>query len=209
MKPIDQARRVFVLGAMAAPLAACALPGTGEPPQLYTLTPKSTFAADLPRAEWQLAVELPVAAGGLDSSRIALQRTPVTLDYFARAAWTDTAPRMVQTLLIESFENSGKIVGVSRDSAALRPDYLLKVDLREFQAELFEPGPPVVHVRLAVRLVRLPERAIVAGFSADEKLRAASGDLNAIAATFDDALGRAMRRIVDWTLRTGEPRARR
>lgn len=209
MKTTDRSRRVFVLGALTAPLAACALPGTGEPPQLYTLTPKSTFAADLPRAEWQLAVELPIAAGGLDTSRIALQRTPVTLDFFARAAWTDTAPRMVQTLMIESFENSGKIVGVSRDSAALRPDYLLKVDLREFQAEIFEPGMPVVHVRLGLRLVRLPERTIVAGFSAEEKVRAVRGDVPAIAEAFDEALGRAMRRTVEWTLRTGQPRARR
>ena len=43
-------RRAVLAGASAATLGACALPGGGDPPQLYTLTPKSTFAADLPRA---------------------------------------------------------------------------------------------------------------------------------------------------------------
>lgn len=209
MKPILPSRRALILGALAGPLAACALPGGGEPPQLYTLTPKSTYPDDLPRVDWQLAVELPVAAGGLDTSRIALQRTPVTLDFFGRAAWTDTAPRMVQTLLIESFENTGKIVGVSRDSAALRPDYLLKIDLREFQAEYFDPGHPKVHVRLALRLVRMPERTIVASFSRAEHVAAERGDLRAIAEAFDDALGKVMRRAVEWTLRTGEAQRRR
>jgi cholesterol transport system auxiliary component len=209
MTRTQPSRRALVLAALAAPLAACSLPGGGEPPQLYTLTPKSTFPDDLPRADWQLAVEMPIAAGGLDTSRIALQRTPVTLDFFARAAWTDTAPRMVQTLLIESFENTGKIVGVSRDSAALRPDYLLKIDLREFQAEYFDPGHPKVHVRLSMRLVRMPERVILASFSHGEHVPAERGDLRAIAEAFDEALGRAMRRAVEWTLRTGDAQRRR
>ncbi|MFM7347576.1 MAG: ABC-type transport auxiliary lipoprotein family protein [Tagaea sp.] len=202
-------RRAFMLAGCAAPLAACALPGGGDPPQLYTLTPKSTFPPDLPRADWQLAVELPVAAGGLDSARIALQRTPVTVDFFARAAWTDTVPRMVQTLLIESYENTGRIVAVSRDSAALRPDYLLKVDLREFQAEYFEPGPPKAHVRLSSRLVRMPERTILASFTHAERATAARNEMPAIVAAFDEALGVTMRRTVEWTLRTGDAQRRR
>jgi cholesterol transport system auxiliary component len=209
MTPKLPTRRALLSAALAAPLAACSLPGGGDPPQLYTLTPKSTFPSDLPRADWQIAIELPIAAGGLDTARIALQRTPVTLDFFARAAWTDTAPRMIQTLLIESFENTGKIVGVSRDSAALRPDFVLKIDLREFQAEYFDSGHPKVHVRLALRLVRMPERTIVASFSHAEQVAAGRGDLRAIAEAFDEALGRVMRRTVEWTLRTGDAQRRR
>jgi cholesterol transport system auxiliary component len=47
--------------------------------------------------------------------------------------WVDTAPRLVQTLLVESFENSRKIIGVGRQSVNLRTDYALIIDLREFQ----------------------------------------------------------------------------
>ena len=186
--------------------AGCQLPGSGDPPQLFTLTPKSNFAGDLPRADWQLAVEMPVASGGIDTSRIALARSPVTLDYFARANWTDTAPRMVQTLLVESFENTGRIVAVGRESSSLRPDYLLKVDLREFQAELRANAPPVARVRLAVRLVRLPERTVVASFSHEAQQTAGSSDIHNVVLAFDEALGAAMRRVVEWTLRTAEPR---
>ena len=77
--------------------------------------PDREVPPDLPRVDWQLIIETPVAAAGLNTSRIALQRSPVTLEYYANANWTDVAPLMVQTLLIESFENSGKIVAVSRD----------------------------------------------------------------------------------------------
>jgi ABC-type uncharacterized transport system auxiliary subunit len=49
---------------IAATLAGCTgmLPGQGPPADVYTLTPKSTFARDLPRVDWQLVVEEPLAA---------------------------------------------------------------------------------------------------------------------------------------------------
>jgi cholesterol transport system auxiliary component len=201
------ARRLF-LGLSAGALAGCQLPGGGEPPKLFTLTPKSTFAPDLPRADWQLAIEAPVAPGGIDTTRIAVQRTPLTLDYFARAQWTDTAPRMVQTLLLESFENTGKLVAVGRESSSLRPDYLLKVDLREFQAE-FRAAGPVARVRISARLVRLPERSVVASFTHEAVEPAASREIEQIVAAFDDALGAVLRRVAEWALRTGTARGPR
>lgn len=197
-------RRRILTGALGAVLAlgACALPGGGEPPNLYTLTPKNTFAADLPRVDWQLIVETPIAAAGLNTSRIALQRSPVTLEYYANANWTDIAPLMVQTLLIESFENSGKIVAVSRESTTLRADYLLKTELREFQAEYDQPGPPRARVRINAKLARMPDRAIIASHTVERMIRAEGNDLPAIAVAFDEALGGAMRRIVEWSLAT-------
>ncbi len=196
-------RRRNVLSVLAVALlaAGCALPGGGEPPQLYTLTPKSTFDATVPRVDWQLTIERPIAAAGLNSQRIALQRTPLTLDFYARANWTDMAPQLVQTLLIESFENSGKIRAVSRETTQLRADYVLFTELREFQAEYDKPGqPPQVHVRLNGKLVRMPDRTIVANQTADRLIRAEKADLESIVLAFDDALGKVMKQMVEWTL---------
>jgi cholesterol transport system auxiliary component len=193
-------RRTLLTTAGLLALGGCQLPGGGEPPNLYTLTPKSTFSPDLPKVDWQLIVEPPVAAAGLNTSRIALQRSPVTLEYYANANWTDIAPLMVQTLLIESFENTGKIVAVSRESTTLRADYLLKTELREFQAEYDNSGPPRARVRINAKLARMPDRAIIGSYTVERNERATSGDLPAIAMAFDEALGGAMRRVVEWTL---------
>ena len=208
-------RRHVLRLAAAAPalaLAGCSgmLPGQGAPAQLYTLTPKSSFAADLPTVAWQLVVEQPVAAAGLNTSRIALQRTPVSLDYFARANWSDTAPAMLQTLLVESFENTRRIVAVARESVRLRPDYLLQTDLREFAAEYFPDAarPPLVRVRMTAKLVRVADRAIIASTSAERTERATADDMGAITLAFDEAAGGVMRRIVEWTLRAPGTSAR-
>ena len=116
--------RWAVCAAAAVALAGCqalsAIDSAAEPTDLYTVTPKSTFDLDLPNVYWQLAVEAPVSAASLNTGRIAIQMTPTLTDYYAKVAWTDRAPLMVQTRIVDSFENTRKIVAVARESIALR-----------------------------------------------------------------------------------------
>jgi cholesterol transport system auxiliary component len=200
--------RFLSLIALLWVLSACTgiIPGTGEPLKLYTLTPKSTYGAGLPTVEWQLVVETPVAPAGINTNRIALSHSPITLDYFAGATWTDSAPAMVQTLLVESFENTGRIVAVGRESVGLRADYVLKIELREFQAEYASPeAPPIVHIRVISKLVRMPMREIVASHMTEQKAQAAANTLDAVVAAFDEALGPVLKEIVTWTLSSAPP----
>ena len=177
-------------------------PGGKEPARLFTLSPKSTFSKELPTTDWHLNVDMPSAGLALNTPKIALSRSPFALDYYARAVWIDRAPVMVQTLLAESFDNTRKIVSVTRQPSAPRADYSLVTELREFQAEYDGDGPPAVRVRIKARLVELPRRTIVAATSAERVERAEGADLDSIINAFDEALGRVMRRIVQWTLTT-------
>nr|WP_255635937.1 ABC-type transport auxiliary lipoprotein family protein [Azospirillum sp. 412522] len=171
-------------------------------PHLYTLTPRASVAAG-PKADWQLLVETPAAAAGIDTPRIALARTPTSLDYFADVSWADRAPNMVQGLIVQTFEDSGRIVSVGRDTVGLRSDYVLKSELRDFQAEYATPGaalPDRVHVRLSAKLVAMPRRTIEAGetFEASAPVRGRS--FTDVIAAFDEALGRVTGELVSWSL---------
>lgn len=201
-------RRVtaMIMAVPAAGLAAACtqlVPGQSPPPTLYRLTPKSTFREDLPAVDWQLVLESPVADAGLNTTRIALQRNPMRLEYYARSSWTDRAPAMLQTLMIESFENSNKIISVGREAAKLRADFVLQSELREFQSEYFDTGVPSAHVRINVKLIRLPDRAIVASESFESVMPAAADQLDDVIEAFDVALGKVLRRIVEWTITAG------
>jgi cholesterol transport system auxiliary component len=181
------------------------LPNSGPAPDLFTLTPKSTFSADLKPVSWQLVVEEPVSAGALDSTRIAIQPSPIEIKYYSGARWSERAPRMVQTLLVESFENSGRIVAVGRQATGLRSDLNLKSELREFQAELQEGAKaPRIRVRLSLRLVRNPRQEIVASRNIEEIVVAKSGSMQDVVMAFDDALGAVLKQSVEWALRSGE-----
>ncbi len=185
---------------LAATGCVSVLPGGKEPARLFTLSPKSTFAKQLPTTDRHLNVDMPSAGLALNTPKIALRRSAFALDSYARATWIDRAPSMVQTLLVESFDNTRKIVSVTRQRSAPRADYSLVTELREFQAEYDGDGPPAVRVRINAKLVELPRRTIVAATSAERVERAKGTDLSSIINAFDEALGWVMRRIVEWTL---------
>lgn len=195
-------RLPLIAGVLIA-LAGCQslIPGASKPPpRLYELTPKSSFNKSLPRISAQIIIETPTASSGLTSSRIAVKERPVTLDYYAQSEWTDIAPNLVQTLMVESFENSRRALSVAREGSGLRSDYILKPDLREFQAELFRGPTPVVNVRINVKLVRMPEREIVASRTFRAEVKSKSGNIDDVIEAFDEALGKVLKRIVEWTI---------
>ena len=112
---------------------------------------------------------------------------------------------MLQTLLIESFESTGKIVGVGRQSITLRADYNLVTELREFQAELGEGKFPVVRVRVNAKMVQFPQRIIV-GTTGREVVTEAKGPrIEDIVMAFDESLGKVLKSIVTWTLKSVPP----
>ncbi len=191
---------------LAGALAACevAVPGQGPLPDLYRLTPKSTFAPDLPTVKWQLLLEQPLTNASIDTTRIGLQRSSTSVEFYARASWSDRAPQMIQTLMIESFENSERIIAVGRDSVALRADYILKTDLREFQAKYMGGPNPRVHVSMIARLVKMPRRAIIGAEKFEAEVEAEADTMKAIIEAFDYALGKVLKRLVEWTLITGQ-----
>jgi cholesterol transport system auxiliary component len=196
------ARRTLLL-ALPAGVAACSgVLGGGSPPQLYTLTPVKEFPPTLPKSRAQLLIEAPVAPGGLDTERIALMRSAVSVDYFAGAAWTDRAPLMVQSLLVESFENTGKVAAIDRESLALRADFILKPELRDFTAIYSGSDAPVVRVRVGLKLVRLPDRQIVAQRAVSADAPAQQNSVSGVVEAFDAALHRVIADTVAWTLPT-------
>ena len=202
-------RRLLFCSGAAMVLAGCSgLPIGGAPPQLYTLSPKSTFPPDLPTVTWQLAVDRPSSPAALATTRIAVARGPHTIDYYAGAQWIDDAPNMVQRLLLESFENSERIVGVGRESVSLRSDFVLRVELREFQAHYADGiEAPTINVRIGVKLVRMPQRHIVAAASMERLLPSPDNRMSSIIDTFDRALGKVLREVVVWTLTNPEARS--
>jgi cholesterol transport system auxiliary component len=205
MRAVHRTASAGLSVAFAVMLSACSLDlGGGPPPDLYTLTPKSTFAAELPKAEWQLVVEEPSAAKGIDTDRIAIAPTSLEVKYFPSARWADRAPKMIQGLLIQSFENSKKIVSVGRQSLGLRSDFVLKTELREFQAEKNADGTIIVRVRMNVKLIRPSLGAIVASQSFESVKPAASESVPDIVAAFDEAVGAVLKRSVAWTLTEGQ-----
>jgi cholesterol transport system auxiliary component len=197
----------WAAAAAALLLSGCELiKAAEEPTDLYTVTPKNTFDQDLPTVYWQLAVEVPAAAANLNTGRIAIAQSPTASDYYAKTAWTDRAPLMVQTRIVDSFENSHKIIAVAREAIGLRANYVLQPDLRNFEAMYFYGGTPIVQVRIVAKLVRMPDRQIIGVGTFARCVRAREDKVPKVVEAFNQALGSVVKRLVAWTLRTPPPK---
>ena len=177
---------------------------TRQPPELYALTPKTTFDADLPDpGRAILRIETPTAAAGLNTTRIPLKPTPTRLQYYAGATWVEVLPLMVQNLVIESFESTGRVEALGPGATGGLADWALRIYIREFQAEYDErtDEPPVVRARLQARLLRMPRREEVDFADFATEAPAPSARLDDIVDTMDGALGTTMRDLVEWTVR--------
>ena len=207
-RPFRLARAALAL--LAAPLVAgCAglatLGAVTEPIELYDLTPKSTYDQTLPSISAQLVVEEPTAASSVNTDRVAVKPNAYEVEYLPRARWVDRAPLMVQTRLVESFENTGRVTSVGRQAIGLSSDFTLVSELREFQAFVrggADDGAPLgVLVQLNVKIVQQPQGLIVASRSFGSEVTAKSGETLDVVAAFDQALGETMQDAVEWTVR--------
>jgi cholesterol transport system auxiliary component len=187
----------------ALSVAGCQLPGRGPPPREFQVTQKSTFAEDLPRVGWSLMVERPNAVRSIDTPRIA-RTSGVEIQYYAGATWVDRPPVMIEPLIVQSFRSSEAIAVVVDRRANIRPDFLLQTDLGAFEATEATSGPPDVRVAMSATLIRMPRREVVGTTQIARTVTAQARNLEAIAVAFDEALGKVLKRLVEWTLVTGE-----
>ncbi len=195
-------KRLALAIAASLSLGGCSLLAS-DPPQLYDLSPKNTFEDGAPSVDWQLVVEEPTTPNAINTDRIAIRPSQLEIQYFPAVKWTDRAPALVQTLLVESFENSGKIVGVGRRSIGLSGDYILTSELREFEAVSSASGGTNVVVRLVLKLVRQSSGGIIASTTAAATIQAASDSVPDVVTAFDAALGKVLKDSVGWVLRQG------
>jgi cholesterol transport system auxiliary component len=183
--------------------SGCQLPGSGPPPREFRVTQKTTYPEDLPRVNWVLVVERPTADASVDTPRIA-RTSGVEIQYYAGAVWVDRPAVMIEPLLIQSFRSSGAIEVVADRRADVRPDFVLQTSIAAFEAMETASGPPDVRVAMSATLIRMPRREVVGTTEIDRTVTAQASDLEPTAVAFDEVLGKALKRLVEWTLRTGE-----
>jgi cholesterol transport system auxiliary component len=183
-------------------LAGCASLFVATPPgHLYQLSSETAFPSSLPHVSAQLLVDLPQTPAGIDTTRIALTRAPFSLDYYADSEWTDRVSALVQTSLLASFENSKAITTIDRESIGLRADFILKTEIRHFEAVSDRSSaPPTAWVAMTARLVAMPQREIIAQASFERRVPAAASEVPAVVAAFNAAADAVIKDIVVWTV---------
>jgi cholesterol transport system auxiliary component len=157
------------------------------PPLRYVLAPAPKAATTVAPTPANLAIGRPSLSPGLDTDRIAVLKGR-QLDYYRGVRWGDHAAEVVQSMLVASFEAQDLFRSVTAEQARIRGDYLLDVDVRDFQAEYTaKHQAPTARVALVGRLIRIADRNLVATLSAEATHKASEDRMGAVAAAFEAA----------------------
>lgn len=178
-------------GAVLLALGGC---GGGQPARTtYDLTaPLDVARSSGSRA--QLVVNEPTAVNVLDTDRI-LVREGASLSYLPDGQWADRLPKLVQTRLIQTFENATRLGRVGRPGDRVVPDYAVNLDIRTFG---IEAQTNEARVEITVRIVSDRTGRVMAAnaFGGRVPVGAVAGPQ--AAAALDQALSQVLRDIVRW-----------
>jgi len=205
MKRADM-KRLSGLPALAACLlvGACAsLTGSKESFTVYSPRYEPPASTQGKTVAWQLAIDTPLASDALDTSRMLVMPTPGALETYKGGRWADTPPLVLRGLLIEAFQDTGRIAGVGALTSSIHADYTLTIDLYDFEVQ-YRDGAPHAVIRLNVKLNDASINRVRAAktFEADEPVAGTTAGDAAVA--FDRTIDTLLAGIVQWTIDQGE-----
>lgn len=152
------------------------------------------------RARGQLVIELPAATSPADSDRIVVRPTPDTVATLKGAQWAENLPRLVQTRLLQSFENARLLRAVGRPGEGVDATRTLTSEIRRFDIDIANTEAVV---EVAVKIIAPSTGRILAARIFSAQAPAPKADGPGAARALDQALGEVMRQIVAWGATAG------
>jgi len=204
--PVKPILHALLASALLISVAGCLSLGGGNA-VIYSPQAKVTAHADWPTVAWSLVIDKPLASDALDSSSIAVRPAPGELQAYADAQWSDPAPDMLQTTLVQAFEDSGKIASVGRQSTGLHGDFALLLDLRRFESVYDDPArPPSAVIEVQAKLLASGNR-VLATRNFQVTVPARSKEVPQVVDAFRGAMTDLTEQMVGWTLSNGQANA--
>lgn len=169
-------------------------------PVVYDLTAPNTFPTIEKTPDGQLVIPEPTALIMFETRKLIVRPSGSEEPTFAQAEWSDSVPKLLQSKIIQSFENAGLARFVSRPGDGLTADKQLAIDVRKFQLTL--SPEPIAEIEFAAKILTGDGRIIDAHiFRASVPVPQTTAAAAVVA--LDEAFGKCARELVLWTAGNG------
>jgi cholesterol transport system auxiliary component len=142
-----------------------------------------------------IVVSEPVGIQPFEADRIIVREGSGSLSFLGGGQWADRLPRLIQTRIIQSLENSGRLRSVSRPGDKVAADYQLISEIRAFDIQT-ATGEAVVD--LSLKLVADGTGRVAAARIFTARVPVAAVDAGSGARALDQALVTVLGDIVRW-----------
>jgi cholesterol transport system auxiliary component len=193
--------RIIAVAVGALALAGCvSLFPKAKPSQLYRFGSVAGAAAPRPVSQPVNIALGPVGFYQAASGDRILTMTGSEAAYIAQARWVEPASAMFTDALERGFEQKSQRVRLVDRRQATANSLVLNVDVDAFEAR-YQNGPkaaPTVVVSFTARIIRFPERSVVAEQRFTASRAAADNRVGAIVPAYDAALDTALGELTGW-----------
>lgn len=176
--------------------------GAKNKPGIYTLTARSGSQdckqASLP----QLVIPEPAAPMAFNSDKVVVLGDPPENAPFDKAQFTDNIPAVVQSKIVESFENTGCFASVTRPLDNLEPSNQLQAEIRRF-AVLMKPQPSA-DVDISFKVVTAGGK-IAGSRDFEQKVLLSAVDAPSAVSALDIAFGKILGDVIPWAAKLPLP----
>ena len=182
---------IAVAALLAALLGGC---GGGAAPLTFDLTALPASGRPI-AAGRSIAVSEPVSIQPFEADRIIVREPGGSLSFLGGGQWADRLPRLIQSRIIQSLENSGRLRSVSRPGDKVVADYQLISEIRAFDVQAAS-GEAVVD--LSLKLVADGTGKVTAARIFTARVPVAKVDSGNGARALDQALTTVLADVVRW-----------
>lgn len=185
-------------GFVALMLSGC---GTTAPLDTFNLSAPNPAVSSPSRKNVQLLVPTPTALKALDSENIVISSAPGAIEYLKGAQWGDRLTNIVQSRLVQAYENTGAFGGIGRPGDGLAINYQILTDLRMFGVQAYGSQKSAV-VEMTVKLMNDKSGDVRATRVFRTAVPVRGGSNADYVKALDAAFERTVSDIVGWTIST-------
>ncbi len=142
-----------------------------------------------------IVVSEPVGIQPFEADRIIVRQAGGSLSFLGGGQWADRLPRLIQTRIIQSLENAGRLRSVSRPGDKVVADFQLISEIRAFDIQT-ATGEAVVD--LSLKLVADGTGRVAAARIFTARVPVAAVDAGSGARALDQALVTVLGEVVRW-----------
>lgn len=164
---------------------------------IYVLEAGPAIPAAQVKRDLVLAVSVPRALPGFDTTQIAYVHQPHELNYFVSSRWADTPARMLDALIKQAIVQTESFRSVVQTPGVIPADVRLDIELVRLQQD-FKTRPSRVQFTLRAQLIDVRGKRLLAAQQFEEVETATSEDAYGGVAAANRILQRVLGKLAEF-----------
>jgi len=138
----------------------------------------------------------------LETEKVAVKSGEHEIQFLANTRWTDNASDLLTNFIRINLDQAEGWIVIDRSHSALKHDYQLEIDVRDFTMNVEGDKAPVITFQVTATLLRVEPLEVISRKNFAAQIGASENKKDAIISAFNDAAAGVSEDLKKWLLQT-------